>query len=58
MPRNRSLLSRLRRDLYLSQRALGTVQAASRGPVPLGKRLGRRRVTRSFFRGLRRRGLW
>ena len=58
MARKRSLLSQVRRDLYLAQRGIGTAQAASRGPVPLAKRLARRRVTRSVFGALRRRGLW
>ena len=44
----RSALSELRRSLYLSQRAIGDVQAAQRGT--LAKRLVRRQVTRSLFR--------
>jgi hypothetical protein len=51
--RHRSALSTVRRDMYLGQRAIGDLQAASRGPVPLGRRLVRRRLTRSFFRSWR-----
>ena len=52
MTRRRSGLSQLRRGLYFTQRGIGTFQAAERGPVPLAKRLVRRRVTRSLMRGL------
>jgi len=48
MAKRRSILSQTRRDLYLSQRAIGDVQAAQRGT--LAKRLIRRQVTRSLFR--------
>jgi hypothetical protein len=58
MARKRSLFGQFRRDLYLTQRGMGTLSAASRGPLPVAKRLARRRVTRSAFGGLRRRGLW
>lgn len=58
-PRHRKpLLSRVRRDMYLTQRGIGDFQAASRGPVPLARRLARRKATRSVFGGLRRKGLW
>jgi hypothetical protein len=45
--------ARVRRSLYLAQRAIGDGQAAARGPLPLAKRLLRRRLTRSLFRLLR-----
>jgi hypothetical protein len=48
--RRRGTFGQIRRDLYLTQRAMGTVQAAGRGPRPLAKRLVRRSVTRSLFR--------
>jgi hypothetical protein len=54
----RSQLEQIRRSLYLTQRAIGTFQAAERGPVPLTKRLVRRRVTRAAFGALRSKGLW
>ena len=50
MPRRRSTLSQIRRAMYFGQRDIGDFQAAERGPVPLAKRLVRRRVTRSIFR--------
>jgi len=40
----------IRRNLYLTQRAIGDVQALGRGR--LGRRLLRRRVTRSLMRSL------
>ena len=49
----RSGWSRARRDLYFTQRAMGDVSAASRGPGPLAKRLVRRSLTRSLFRMFR-----
>jgi hypothetical protein len=49
----RSTLSQLRRILYLSQREIGDVQAAERGPNVIAKRLVRRKLTRSFFRLLK-----
>lgn len=42
--------NQVRRSLYFTQRDMGDVSAAMRGPVPLAKRLVRRRVTRSVFR--------
>jgi hypothetical protein len=45
----RSAWNQLRRGLYLTQRAMGDISAAQRGPVVLGKRLLRRRVTRSIW---------
>ena len=48
--RRLSTWERVRRDMYKTQRAMGDVSAAARGPVPLARRLARRRVTRSVFR--------
>lgn len=45
-------LSKLRRWLYLAQRALGDYQAARRGPEVLAKRVGRRHATRTIMRGI------
>lgn len=56
MPRKRSALEQVRRDMYLGQRSIGDVQAAMRGPVPLAKRLIRRDLTRTFFKVLREMG--
>jgi hypothetical protein len=39
-----------RRGMYKTQRTMGDLSAAARGPLPLAKRLVRRRVTRSLFR--------
>ncbi len=50
MTRRRSFRS----QLYRSARALGTLDAASRGPVPLGKRLVRKRIYRATNTGLGR----
>jgi hypothetical protein len=49
----RSAWNQVRRDLYLGQRTMGDLSAASRGPAPLAKRLARRDLTRTFFRVLR-----
>jgi hypothetical protein len=49
----RSTLSQLRRILYLTQRDIGDVQAAERGPGSFAKRVVRRKVTRSLFRLLK-----
>jgi hypothetical protein len=49
----RSILSQLRRLMYLGQRDIGDVQAAGRLPNALAKRLVRRKVTRSLFRLLK-----
>lgn len=49
----RSTLSQLRRMLYLTQRDIGDVQAAERGPSTAAKRVVRRKVTRSLFRLLK-----
>jgi hypothetical protein len=54
MARRRSTFEQVRRDLYKTQRAMGDVEAAERGPGPLAKRLVRRKLTRSFFRMLSR----
>jgi hypothetical protein len=43
-----------RRGLYLTQRTMGDLSAASRGPGPLLTRLARLAVTRDFFATLRR----
>ena len=45
-------IEEIRRSLYLGQRALGDWQAASRGPGVLGRRLVRRRITRTLMRSL------
>lgn len=49
--RKRSALTQMRRDLYLTQRAIGDVQAVQRGTIV--KRLARRSLVRSLFRALR-----
>lgn len=46
-------MSRTRSKLYEAARLLGDVEAAERGPVPLGKRLVRRQVYRHVNRGTR-----
>ena len=43
-------LSKIQRDIYLAQRAVGDARAAQRGPEKLAKRVVRRRVTRAVFR--------
>jgi hypothetical protein len=40
----------VRRGLYRSQRALGSYQAARRGPAVLAKRIVRRHVTRALLK--------
>lgn len=46
-------LEHIRKNLYYGQRAIGDVQALGRGGVlGLGKRLVRRKVTRTLMRGL------
>ena len=50
MARKRSAWNQARRDMYLTQRTMGDISAAERGPGRLAKRLVRRRVTRSIFR--------
>ena len=52
----RSTWNQARRDLYLTQRTMGDLSAARRGPAPLAKRLVRRDLTRTFFRILRQMG--
>ena len=47
---HRSGIEELRRDLYVSQRALGDYQVLRRGRLP--QRLIRRKVTRSLMRAL------
>ena len=50
---SRSAFSQVRRSLYKTQRAMGTVQSARRGGAgSVAKRLVRRRITRSLMRGL------
>jgi hypothetical protein len=49
----RSAWNQVRRDSYLLSRTMGDLSAAKRGPVPLGKRIARRDLTRVFFRVLR-----
>ena len=53
MARKRSGIEEVRYGMYRGQRFLGDAQAASRGPVPLGRRLARRSITRTLFRILR-----
>lgn len=50
MPK-RSTLSQVRRAAFLTQRAIGDVQAVQRGTI--AKRLVRRSLVRSLFRALR-----
>lgn len=46
-------LEQVRRSLYLGQRTIGDLEALQRGgPLGLGKRIVRRKVTRSLMRGL------
>jgi len=52
----RSAWNQVRRDLYLTQRTMGDLSAAQRGPAVLGKRLARRSLTRELFRVLRQFG--
>lgn len=49
--RKRDPIEQLRRDSYFLSRTLGDYQAAKRGR--LAKRLIRRSLTRTLFRGLR-----
>ncbi len=42
----------IRRQMYYGQRAIGDLQAASRGAWPLGRRLARRKITRTLMREL------
>ena len=49
----RSTWRELQRALYKTQRAMGDVDAATRGPDKYVKRVVRRRVTRSIFRMFR-----
>jgi hypothetical protein len=49
----RSAWNQVRRDSYLLSRTMGDLSAAKRGPVPLGKRIARRDLTRTIFRLLR-----
>jgi hypothetical protein len=46
-------LEHIRRNLYYGQRAVGDLQAFQRGGVlGLGKRVARRKITRTLMRGL------
>lgn len=49
---------KLERDLYLTQRTLGDVRAAERGPEPLARRVVKRQVHRTVLRALKKTGLW
>lgn len=53
MTRRRSPLTRTRRRLYLTQRTIGDVQSAGRGPGKLLARLLRRQLRRAFYQSLR-----
>ena len=46
----RSTWNQIRRTLYKTQRTMGDIEAASRGPDVIAKRLIRRRVTRALAR--------
>ncbi len=50
MAHRRSIWNQIRRDLYLTQRAMGDITAAQRGPQVLTKRLVRRSLRRNLFR--------
>jgi hypothetical protein len=56
--RHRSTFRTLERDVYLADRTSLDIRAAARGPVPLAKRLIRRKVTRSLFGAVRKSGIW
>jgi hypothetical protein len=56
MARSRSALKQIQRDTHLISRTAGDLSAASRGPVPLARRLARRDLTRALFRILRQMG--
>jgi hypothetical protein len=51
--RRSSGFRRAERRLYLVDRILLDARAATRGPGPLARRLGRRSLTREFFRTMR-----
>lgn len=53
MARRRSAWDQVQRDLYFTQRTMGDVSAARRGPSVLVKRVVRRDLTREFFKVLR-----
>jgi len=53
MTHKRSAWNQTRRTLYFTQRTMGDLSAASRGPRPLAKRLVRRSLTRALFRSMR-----
>ncbi|HEX9065302.1 MAG TPA: hypothetical protein VF843_09345 [Streptosporangiaceae bacterium] len=55
--RRMSTWNRVRRDLYLTQRTMGDMSAARRGPGVLGRRLARRRRDRMVWRLLHKVGL-
>lgn len=48
--RRRSAVTQVRRDLHLTERALGDAQAARRGPEALVRRVARRQIARALFR--------
>lgn len=45
-------LGRVQRDLYLTQRGIGDVRAARRGPAPLARRYAHRLVARTVAHAL------
>jgi hypothetical protein len=51
--RHRSTFRTIERDVYLADRTSLDIRAAARGPVPLAKRLIRRKATRTGFSLLR-----
>ena len=55
--RHMSRWNQVRRNLYLTQRTMGDLSAARRGPRMLSRRLARRRFDRVVWRLLRRTGL-
>lgn len=50
MTRKKNSFEQIRRDLYKTQRTMGDLQAARRGPGPLAKRLIKRRINRRLLR--------
>lgn len=56
MPRRRSSLNQLQRDLYMASRTVGDVNAAKRGRLP--QRVIKRVVHRRILGLLRKGGLW
>lgn len=54
MPRRRSSINQFRGFLYMLARILGDVQAVSKGPRAVGRRVARRAAGRATARMLRR----